>query len=449
MLTTPLRGRRLLAGLFNDIRSMAAASFRDGLASNVAALYALQFANYVIPLLVVPHLLQTLGAAGYGDLAFAQGFIGYLTIVVDYGFDLSATRRIASCRDEPSTVRALSYSVWGAKVALAAAGFVAVPLVCWLLGLSSIQKSYFYVLYATVIGNALFPVWLYQGMERMALIPMISITCRGAALVALLLLVKGPEDGFLAAAVLGLTGAIAGFVAALAALRMFRLGWPVLSPQSIKTVLVEGWTLFLARAAVSLYTAGNAFLLGLVSTPTQVGLFSAAEKIVRGVLGLLSPISQVAYPRLSFLARRSGKAAWRQARVLLCLMGLSGGAFTVALLVGSNLIANFLTSAEAEALGVVLSVLAPIVLLIALSNVLGVQILLPFGEDRSFLRILAGAAVLNVTIGLMLGARWGAVGMAAAVLGAECFVTSAMGVEAGRLLRSHGKLEEEWAATES
>ncbi|MFX9912081.1 oligosaccharide flippase family protein, partial [Acinetobacter baumannii] len=72
---------------------------RHGLVQNVLALYGVQIANYLFPLITVPYLARVLGPKGWGMVAFAQAFGQYLMLVVEYGFSLSATREVARSRD--------------------------------------------------------------------------------------------------------------------------------------------------------------------------------------------------------------------------------------------------------------------------------------------------------------------------------------------------------------
>jgi len=67
---------------------------RSHIVQNAVSLYLIQFANYIVPLIIMmPYLVRVLEPAGYGAVAFAQGFINYLMLFVEYGFDWSATRR--------------------------------------------------------------------------------------------------------------------------------------------------------------------------------------------------------------------------------------------------------------------------------------------------------------------------------------------------------------------
>lgn len=62
---------------------------------NGAWLYLLQIFNTVVPLLTLPYITRILGAKQYGIFSIAINVIGYYQVVVEYGFAMSATRKVA------------------------------------------------------------------------------------------------------------------------------------------------------------------------------------------------------------------------------------------------------------------------------------------------------------------------------------------------------------------
>jgi PST family polysaccharide transporter len=282
------------------------------------------------------------------------------------------------------------------------------------------------LLYGVVLGNALFPTWLFQGMERMVAISLINLCMKVAVVGGVFLLVKQPGDVVLYAALRGGGALAAGLAGMVVAGRVFRLKLVRPAWAGVRETLREGWTLFLSKASVNLYTSGNAFILGMLANHAAVGYYSAAEKLVRGALGLLGPLSQAAYPRFSKLANESREAALLWGRRMLALMGGAGLVLSTVVLVGAPWIAQFLLGPQYGASVLVMRILAPLPLLIALSNVAGIQVMIPFRMDRAFTWILFAAGALNVTVALVLAPHAGALGMGVAVLASEAFVTASM-----------------------
>src|SRR4030095_2048062 len=89
-----------------------------------------------------------------------------------------------------------------------------------------------------------------------------------------------------------------------------------------------GWTMFLFRSLVSLYTAGNTLILGLFAPSQIVAYYAGGEKISKALVGLLTPINQALYPRLSYLTQHDKGQAARLAKLAFYCMagfGLTAG----------------------------------------------------------------------------------------------------------------------------
>ena len=58
-------------------------------------MYLLQFFNAVVPILTLPYITRVLGSAGYGVFSIAFNIVSYMQVMVEYGFGMSATRKVA------------------------------------------------------------------------------------------------------------------------------------------------------------------------------------------------------------------------------------------------------------------------------------------------------------------------------------------------------------------
>ena len=295
-------------------------SLDRSLARNVASLYGVQFANYLLPLVTIPYLTRVLGPATWGLVAFAQAFGAYASIVIEYGFHLSATRAVASSRDSRSELANLVAGVMGAKVVLAAGAVIlAVLLESWI----PLFRAHPVFLWAAVfwaVGQSFSMLWYYQGFERMRLVAVLDVVGKAAATAGIFILIHHPADGWKVLVLQG-SGALLSVVVATALVYRevpFRLPtWRLVS-----NTLRMGWSMFLFQGSMSLYGAGNAFILGLFASPAAVGFYAGAEKLARALMGLLAPIHQSLYPRLSHLVQHDRPAANRLARSSMFLMSL-------------------------------------------------------------------------------------------------------------------------------
>jgi PST family polysaccharide transporter len=401
-------------------------ALHSSVAKNAASLYIIQFANYILPLITVPYLVRVLGPAGFGVVAFGQSLTGYFALFVDYGFGLSATRKISVERDDPVAVSQTVSSVWAAKTLLCVAGFAVLLFLVTVVPKLHHVALLLLILYGTVVGSVFFPVWLFQGKEKMAAISVINLAMRLLVVTGIFTMIHRPGDYLLYAGLISLGALGAGLAGAGAAFYMFKLPVVIPSWQRIWEALVEGWTLFLSQASISLYTVGNAFILGLLTNDVVVGYYSAAEKLVKAVLGVLGPITQAAYPKFSKMASESRVLALQWARRMLIVMSSFGLLLSLALFVGAPLIVRIVLGEEYEPSIMVMYLLAALPFLIAASNVLGIQLMIPFGKDKAFTLILFAAGLVNICLAIPLAPLWRESGMAVAVLLSETFVTGTM-----------------------
>jgi len=268
------------------------------ISGNAGALFAIQLANALLPLLLAPFLARTLGKDGYGLFALGIAFIQVATIFTDYGFGLSAVYQIARTRGNTSRIQRIAGAVYACKIilcVLATAGVFAYPL---LREEYAAHRDYFWVLSLSVIGITLQPVWLFQGLERMGSITLYVLASRLSFVALTLLLARDAGDLELVAWFNGLSHLLAAGIG-LAFVR--RAGvWPRWTSWRYAWKIFHSSTeYFWSRLAVASYGAGAILFLGTFSTPAQVALYSVAEQFYRGAIAVYSPVTQALYPHMA------------------------------------------------------------------------------------------------------------------------------------------------------
>ena len=164
------------------------------LLKNTAALAIVKGSQFLVPVITLPLLLRTVGLEGYGVLNFALSVAQFLAVFVQYGFAISATRRISAAREDPHQINRI-YSVTFATAGLmAGGGFLVYTLL--LLQFQVFQQHFliFLVCGAYLGIQALIPVWLFQGLERMGYIAWVHAGSRLLFIAGLFVLVRTRED---------------------------------------------------------------------------------------------------------------------------------------------------------------------------------------------------------------------------------------------------------------
>lgn len=411
--------------MWEGLKPLLHRGLRSSVGKNALSLYSLQFGNYLLPLITVPYLVRVLGAERFGTLSFGQGLMAYFTAMVSYGFDWSATRKISVERREAGVVSRVAANVWGAKFLLCISSFAGLLLLIQLVPRVHQVSTLMVVLFGGVLGSVLFPAWLFQGLERMGPISVINLSVRSLVVVGMFILVRRPQD-FLVYAALSASGAIlagvTGIVFAFYSLKLEFI-WPTW--EGVRESLREGWVLFLSNSAIVFYTSGNAFILGLMANDAVVGYFTAGEKIIRAIVGMLGPLSQALFPRFSRLAEESKARTLMWGKRILLAMGGAGILLSAMTFVGAGLIVRVVLGTAYHPSISVVRILAPLPFLVGVSSMLGVQLMIPFGREKAVLSFVLLAGCLNLILASILAPIWKANGMAFSVLAAELFISVA------------------------
>jgi PST family polysaccharide transporter len=224
--------------------------------------------------------------------------------------------------------------------------------------------------------------------------PMVIASLIGRLLTVplIFLFVHSPSDTMTAIAI----GGIGGIVAAIVSLNVATRATPLTMPGAWWQ-LCDGWHLFVSTAAVMLYTQINVIMVGALAGPVQAGLLFGAQKLASAGKSAIGPLSAAAYPRVNSLVPEHPDQAIRLAKRVLVIKGaITFGLFIVMLAGAPYLTLLFFLSAEYEGAVPAARWLSATVFLVGLSNAFGAQIMLPFGMQRSFMRIMVGAGLLNV-----------------------------------------------------
>ena len=267
--------------------------------SNFLALGTVQGLNFLLPLLVIPYLLYTLGVELFGLLAMATAFISYFMILSDYGFNITATREVSIYRDNPEKLNEIFSAVMMIKIVLMFVGFSILLMALWLFDSLGEYAMIYLLTFGMVLGEVLFPIWFFQGIEKMGYIAILNIVSKLFFLVAILLFVNLKEDVYLVPLFNSLGFIVVGLISLGYIYKRFNIRFVWQPYKVLKQYLIMGWHIFLSKLAVTLYSSSNIFVLGLFTNHLLVGYYAIAYKVVSALVSLGDIINQVVFPYLS------------------------------------------------------------------------------------------------------------------------------------------------------
>ncbi len=388
------------------------------------SLYGAHVAGVVLSLVAIPYLARVLRPEGWGVVVFAQSFAGLLTLILEYGFYLSATREIARHRDEEDRIAEIVADVQAAKAILLATVTVIAVVSSRAIPLFREHPAHLTFAWLLAAAQGFSPFWFYQGVERPTYPALTEAASKGVATLLILSFVRDAGDGARVLAIYGGAAFCWSVVANAFIYRTVRVARPRV--RSGARMLRRTFRLFVFRAASGSWVAANSFLLGSLADPRTVAFYGGAERLIRGALNGIHPATQAIYPRVSRLMVSDRAGASQLLGVsLLCVGGLGLVIGMAAFISAPWLVRVFLGAGYEDAIPVLrmLAVVAPVV---GASTVLGLQWALPAGLDRPYFRLVVAGAVLNIVLAVPLIGRFGSIGMASAVIAAETTVLAGL-----------------------
>ncbi|MCX7703167.1 MAG: flippase [Planctomycetota bacterium] len=406
---------------------MSEKSDRRKLVLNFLSLSFTRGFGYIFPLITVPYLVRVLGPVNFGGVAFVQALNVYFSFLVNYGFDLSATKEVAQNREDKEKVKEIYNSVRGARILLASIGFLIYFSIVWFIPQFRTDTPLFLGGFCIPLANSLVQTWFLLGIERMNFIPLLNSLGNIAYTAAVFLFIRESSHYVYALPLRALGYAVEG-VGGMVVIR-YRLGIHSLVPRwkGISRQLKEGWRLFLSVITSTSYRYSNTLILGFLAPMDVVGYYAAAEKMLHAAWMLVVlPVSQSVYPHVARLVKKSKRDALQFVRKLLFFFGGSTYllSFSISLL-AVPIVEIVLGSGYRESV-VVVRTLAFLLFFIGMGDILGNQIMLPFNFVKAYSFIYVIANGVNITLSVFLVPYLRQFGASVAVVATEAFIPLAM-----------------------
>ncbi len=269
------------------------------LIENFSYLTLINIINKLLPLIIVPFIVRTVGVEKYGIITFALSVISYFILITQYSFTLTATKYISLHRsdiDKFSKHFNLVISIRVIFFVLIATLFLTVLM---FLDISANEKEVFIFTFLLVFADVLMPLWFFRGMEDMKYIAVFNIIAKLFYAFSIYLFV-GEKDDFVWIPLLNSISLIMVNVYALYfAIRKYKIKRVPPSLVEIKEELILGKDIFFSNISVSFYRTINIILLGLLTNYTAVGIYSLAEGLFMAYNSIIKSYTTVVYPHLA------------------------------------------------------------------------------------------------------------------------------------------------------
>ena len=396
------------------------------LIQNFSSLTILQISQYVFPLITFPYLVRVLSPDGYGLVAFANAFITYFTVLTDYGFNLSATKDVSINRNNSNKISEIYSSVLTVRMLLFLLSVVIIVPLVMLIPKFYKDAEIYLISFIAVFGTTIFPVWFFQGIEKMKFITIISISVKALWVVLVFLLVTTKNDIVNLVILNAGSSVLIGIISIFVISKKFQVKYKIPSLKNIKEQFIEGWHYFLSTASISLYTTSTTFILGLFASEAIVGYFSAADKIRNAIQNISSSASRTVFPHLSSEFQKSKEAAFGFIRKFTISIGTVMLIISILLFFFAKPIVLIMLGEEYIKSIILIKIMAFLPIIIFLSNVAGIQTMLNMGYKKEFSNIILISGIFSVILSFILVPIYFEIGTAVTVVLTEVLVTAQM-----------------------
>lgn len=267
------------------------------LKKNTFYLYILTASNYIFGIATLPYVTRILGPEEYGRLGFALAFGAYFTIIIDFGFILSATRQVTLARNEKESLSQILTSVTYAKIFLGTLLLIIIYLSS--LFFSPIKDSLSLILLFLLLSiiSGSIPDFLYRGLENMKIVTFRGVLVRGIATCLTFIFLKHPGQAYMVPLFQIIGSLVALFWISMDLYRNLHIKYIRPSFSKIAYHLKDSFPYFISRIASSIYGVTNTIILGFVFPKSNIiGFYSSAEKFKDLGSMACSPVADSFYP---------------------------------------------------------------------------------------------------------------------------------------------------------
>lgn len=401
------------------------------MAQSVKVNYILNLINtgtqMLFPLITFPYVCRVIEADGIGQINFFQSIISYISLFTCLGIPMYAIREIARDRSDVVQMNRTAMEILLLHSMLTLVGYAIVAILCLTVPQIQVNIPLFLILSLTIFFTAIGCEWFYQGIEDFKYITIRGLIIKTVSVVLLFIFVKSKTD-LLYYGCYTVFGVLGGNIFNFLRLRKYIHRENIIfSELHIKRHVKPVLKVFSFSVVTSIYLQLNTVLLGFLKNALSVGYFAAATKVMQMLLTMSACLGSVMMPRASHLIAENKEDEFnrliQKSYDFTLAIALP---MTIGLIFCAPSLITVLCGVKFEHSILPSQIIAPIILMVAISNVFGIQVLFPKGKINIVTLCCGIGAVADLILNLCLIPIFSYIGTSIAYLGAEVATTVSM-----------------------
>ena len=258
----------------------------------------LQVINSLFYVMIYPYLIRTLGAESYGLYIYALSIVTYFIFIVNFGFDLPATKAVAQENDNPTAIANVLSCIFTAKIYMLVVSVLIFSIL--LITVPFLREHYllFIIVFGQTINFALFPSYYYQGTQKMKTATIIQVVFKLLSLPFIFVLVKSSSDLSVFAIISTSTMIIGGLVAILMVVFVDKLNIRWVSFLELKKWFKEAFPFFLSNSVGTIKEQGITIIIGAFFGMRDVAIYDLASKLIIIPRTILMSLNAALFPKI-------------------------------------------------------------------------------------------------------------------------------------------------------
>lgn len=362
---------------------------------NFSYLSIVQVLNYGLPLITIPIVSRALGVETIGLVNYIFSYITYFVLFVSYSFSLTAIRKLSN----QNQINLIFSLVFKSQILLFLISTIVFLFVLFFIPDLKKNQNLAIVAYLLVVAALFDKSWLFQYKQDLSVVAIVNAIFKLLSMVFIVFFVSEKKDYLIYAFALSGVNLLTNLVLFITSLIKYKIQLVQTSIEDIINFLKEGKTLFFSSIVISLYTATSTLLLGLYCSNREVGLYTAATKIIDiAKVFAIMPITQLIFPLVAQKISQNLEEGMIFVKKLMPLFGLMCMILFFGMLVFGPIAINVLFGQEFVDATITLWILSSTLILILLSTVFGILVMVNLGMDELFFKNQLYVAIISVIL---------------------------------------------------
>lgn len=378
----------------------------------------LTMSSFIFPLITFPYVSRILLPTGTGKVSFATSLISYFSLFAQLGIPTYGIRACAKVRDNREELTRTAHELLAINLVMDVISYAILILVLLFVPRLHEDRTLYVVVSFTIILSSIGMEWLYKALEQYTYITIRSIIFKFIALIAMFLLIHDQDDYVV-------YGGISIFAASASNIFNFiNVGKYIdrkpVGNYNFKRHFKAIGIFFAMSCATTIYTNLDTVMLGFMKTDEDVGYYNAAVKIKTLLVSIVTSLGTVLLPRASYYVEQGRMEEFhRITRKALNFVFVVASPMMIYFILYAKQCINFLSGSAYAGSITPMKIIMPTLLLIGITNILGIQILVPHGRERVVLYSEIAGAVVDLILNALLIPKYASSGAAIGTLAAE------------------------------